>query len=599
MVVRRGLLPAVVAACAVLLAHAQDAAPTPEPTPLALMAGAGGVQQLVCHTYIVKFFDAARSAAGNQSATSMVHSGLGAGGAAAAITGFKSFNSSAFASYVVINAPASTAAALAALPSVESVVQDFLVFAASVSMVPLPPSAVPPSIREPSGDGGVNVSAVVGGGVRGGRQLLTRSGWNPGLDRLDQRTGPIDGAYKFYCSRTRPGGNSTPHVHSDGAGVDVYVMDSGVHHDHSEFGTRVNMTLARNYVNDAQVYGSTNATDGCSGHGTFVASQIGGSVLGVAPAVRIIPIRVFGCNGAGSYSALLAAVDYIVMTAPTTGRKSIVNFSGGATSSLAYDLLADRLMEVGAPLVVAAGNDGVSACTRSPARAASAFTVGAADPSDAWAPFSNYGGCVNIAAVGVDNIGAWNTEDDSYAVGSGTSFAAPLVTGLAAMVWAALPANASWATVTGILTAAATRDRLMGLPAGTPNLLAFSGPTGGVEELVASWSATATVTPTLSGTPSITPSASGSASVTPSASGTPTLSSTPASLTPSVAASATRSCSASASPSRVILGFGAPSQSRPATRTRTASRTRSRVVKTSPSRSKSRSQSRKPKPRKA
>jgi aqualysin 1 len=593
-ILRRALLAAAAFAATV---HAQGAALDPEPTPDALPAGgttSGGVHQLLCHTYIVKFRDAARAAAGNPSATSMVHSGLGAGGAAA-ITAFRGFNSSAFASHVVINASASTAAALAALPDVEFVVQDFLVRAASVRMVPLPPSAVPPSIRTTAAAAATPSSA---GGLRGGRQLLTRTRWNPALDRLDQRAGPIDGAYKFYCSRTRPGGNSTPHVHSDGAGVDVYVMDSGVRADHSEFGRRVDLTLARNYVNDAQVYGSTNASDSCSGHGTFVASQIGGSVLGVAPAVRIIPIRVFGCNGAGAYSSILAAADYIATVAPTTGRKSVVNFSGGATSSVAYDALADRLMAAGAPLVVAAGNDGVSACTRSPARAASAFTVGASDSNDGWAPFSNGGGCVNIAAVGVDNIGAWNTEDDSYTVGSGTSFAAPLVTGLAAVVMAALPAGTPWATVTGILTAAATRDRLTGLPAGTPDLLAFSGPTGGVEELVASWSATATVTPTLSGTPSLSPSASGSPSITPSASVTvsrspsPSVSASPASVTPTPTGS--QSGSAAVTPSRSATATAAATKSRPATRTRTASRSRSRVVKTSPSASKSRSR----KPRK-
>jgi aqualysin 1 len=185
------------------------------------------------------------------------------------------------------------------------------------------------------------------------------------------------------------------------------VMDSGIRADHDEFGGRVHATLARNFVSDAQGWGSTNATDSCLGHGTFVASQVGGSTVGVAPGVRLIPLRVFSCASTGAYSSLLAATDYVIATAPTTGRRSIVNFSGTAPGTALYDTLSDRLLAAGVPLVASAGNEGVPACARSPGRAASSFTVGASDSSDAFAPFSNHGPCVNLTAVGVDNMGAW------------------------------------------------------------------------------------------------------------------------------------------------------------------------------------------------
>jgi aqualysin 1 len=530
------------------------------------------MQQLTSQKYIVKFRVAARSAAGNPPAIEMAQGVLGTAGAAA-ITGHVGFTSAAFASFVVIDAPAHAAAALSASPHVEFVMPDIPVYASAVSMVPLPPGSAPPP---PSA-----------GGVRGGRRLASRTGWNPALDRLDQRAGPIDGVFNFYAG---PGDASTP---MDGAGVDVYVLDSGIRFDHDEFVGHIETSMARNFVNDVQGYGSTNATDACIGHGTFVASQIAGNVLGSAPGVRLIPIRIFACNGAGSYSVLLAAIDYIVTTAPTTGRKSIVNFSGAANGSPYYDLLADRLMEAGAPLIDAGGNDGVNACMRSPARSPASFTVGASDANDGWASFSNYGACINLTAVGVDNIGAWHTDAQAYAQGSGTSFATPLVAGLAATIWGALPANAPWSTVTGILTAASTAGRLTSLPPNTPNLLAYSGPVGGLAELMASRTSTPSITPSASGTPSITPSASGTPSITPSASATASVTPSPASLTAtptgsdSPTAAATRSRTAAATPSR------------PASRSRTASRTRSRVVKTSPSRSKSRSQSRKVKPRMA
>jgi aqualysin 1 len=564
------------AACA-SLAAASPPSPAPPPvTPLATSpaaVAAPAAQRVVSGRYVVKLRDAARAAAGNPAAFAVVRDALAAS-AASVVSRYMQFDSDAFGSFVVINAPAYVAATLAAVPVVESVFQDFLLYPAVVRAAPLPPSAAAPM---PSGGGGGGA-----GGLRGhARRLASRSGWNPALDRMDQRAGPVDGTFSYFSSA---GG-----VTMDGAGVDVYVLDSGIRYDHAEFEGRVDTVLARNFVNDAQGFGSANASDSCLGHGTFVASQIAGAVVGVAPGARIVPLRVFSCSSSGSYSGLLAAVDYIVTTAPTTGRKSIVNFSGAANGSPYYDALAERLLAAGAPLINAAGNDGVNACTRSPARSTASFTVGASDASDVYASFSNYGACVNLTAVGVDNIGAWHTDAEAYAQGSGTSFASPIVAGLAATVWGALPAGTPWTTVTTILTASATAGRLTSLPAGTPNLLAYSGPVGGLAELAASVSPTPSATPTSSSTPSITPSASASPSITPSASGTPSITPT-TSASRSLSATRTRSAAATKSAS----GSRKPA-SRPATPTRSRSRTRAapKVVAVT----KTRSASRKSKPR--
>jgi hypothetical protein len=326
-------------------------------------------------TFIVKFRDLALR---GQSALTLARSALGPG--FSAVVGYRTFTSAAFATFLVVDTDDATAAALQAASTVESVVADFMVYPAmvTVSPIPGPPPASGPALR--------------------GRRLASRSGWNPALDRVDERDLPLDGVFSYFTAT-----NFT----MDGAGVDVYVMDSGIRADHDEFGGRVEVSMGRNYVNDAQVYGSSNATDACYGHGTFVASQIGGSTVGVAPGVRLIPLRVFSCTGGGAYSSLLAATDYVVATAPTTGRRSVVNFSGGASASTFYDALSDRLMAAGAPLIDAAGNEAVSACTRSPARSTSSLTVGASDASDVYASFSNFGTCVNITAVGVNNAGAW------------------------------------------------------------------------------------------------------------------------------------------------------------------------------------------------
>jgi aqualysin 1 len=516
-------------------------------------------QRRVPNRYIVKLREVAHTTAGSPPAITMVRALLPAHAAAVSFTPHMHFSSRAFATYVVIDAPESAVSELAASPGVESIFQDFLLSPAVVTVAPLTSAVAPPA---PPDRAAAAAAAAGGGGLRGhARRLASRSGWNPGLDRLDQRAGPLDGAFSFYSS----GGVTT-----DGAGVDVYVLDSGIRYDHAEFGGRIDTALARNFVSDAQGLGSTNASDSCLGHGTFVASQIGGAVVGVAPGVRLIPIRVFSCAGSGAYSSLLAAVDYIVTTAPTTGRKSIVNFSGAAGASAYYDVLAERLLAAGAPMVDSAGNEGVSSCTRSPARAPASFSVGASDASDGWASFSNYGACVNLTAVGVDNIGAWHTDAQAYAQGSGTSFATPLVAGLAATIWGALPANASWATVAGIMTASATRGALTSLPPDTPDLLAYSGSAGGLAELLRGWSSS----PTMSSTPASSTSSTTTSSTTTSS----TTSSTPShtrAAPPATPSAPTATRTVAASPTRSVHAGAVVSSTATATRTVAASPTRS------------------------
>jgi len=110
----------------------------------------------------------------------------------------------------------------------------------------------------------------------------------------------------------------------------------------------------------------------------------------------------------------------------------------------------------GVTFAIAAGNSGANACNSSPARVASAITVGATDKTDTKASWSNYGSCVDMFAPGVGITSAWKNSNSATKTISGTSMAAPHVAGVAALY---LQSNgtASPATVASALKTGATQ----------------------------------------------------------------------------------------------------------------------------------------------
>ncbi|WAZ24211.1 S8 family peptidase [Streptomyces cinnabarinus] len=284
--------------------------------------------------------------------------------------------------------------------------------------------------------------------VQDTRVTLEHTQKNPpswGLDRVDQRNLPLNQSYTWPDSA--------------GAGVTVYVIDTGVRISHKDFGGR-----ARHGWDF--VGGDKSAGDG-NGHGTHVAGTVAGSKYGVAKRAKVVSVRVLDNAGAGTTAQAIAGIDWVTRNAR---KPAVANLSLGGSYNAQLNAAVHNSIASGVTYTVAAGNDGLPAALYSPASVGPALTVGATDRGDARAGFSNYGSALDLFAPGVAITSTSYASDSAKATYSGTSMAAPHAAGAAAL-YLADRRTATPAQVTKALRAKAASGKVSGRGLGSPNKL--------------------------------------------------------------------------------------------------------------------------------
>jgi len=248
-------------------------------------------------------------------------------------------------------------------------------------------------------------------------------------------------------------------IQSTAPNVLVAVIDSGIRVTHEDLAANIwkNPDAGNDgYTGDVNginaTFPSTEPGNGNPNddffHGTMVAGiigAVGNNALGIAGidwSVQLMALKFIASDGFGGESGELECIDFAI-----THNAQIINGSFGSNegSEAEYDAIQQAGL-AGIIVVVAAGNDGINADAGYAYPAGylldNIVTVAATSETDTLSSYSDYGsGTVDLAAPGDDIVTTFNTDDSAYASGSGTSFAAPHVVGVLALLKAHFPSD--------------------------------------------------------------------------------------------------------------------------------------------------------------
>ena len=258
--------------------------------------------------------------------------------------------------------------------------------------------------------------------------------------RADERVDYVEPDKTYTVAQTLPWGinrvdaDESSTVAGNGSGavsnVRAYVIDTGIDTTHPDL----------NVVNHVNFKAGENKD--CNGHGTHVAGTLAAKdnardVVGVAPGAPLVGVKVLGCNGSGSESAIIDGIDWVTANA---NKPAVANMSISGPASPSLDAAVRNSAAKGILYSVAAGNNSGPACKHSPARAGrrktrdgtwkknnGIVTTAATNDNNEETRRSNYGSCVDLWAPGASIRST--KMGGGTATMSGTSMASPHVGG--------------------------------------------------------------------------------------------------------------------------------------------------------------------------
>lgn len=209
----------------------------------------------------------------------------------------------------------------------------------------------------------------------------------------------------------------------------------GINYEHCEFGGRAQYPGYDPVDNYNNISTKRFGID-CQGHGTHVASLAVGNISGLSRCATAYSVRVLDCNGRAPWGVIVDGMNYAATKIGQTRRPSVVSMSLGGSYSSTVNQVATNIINKGIPIVVSAGNDRRSACSKSPASTPGAITVGGTARGDGIYFNTNAGPCVDILAPGASVVAASHRCNACTCTRSlsGTSMAAPLVSGAVALL---------------------------------------------------------------------------------------------------------------------------------------------------------------------
>lgn len=248
---------------------------------------------------------------------------------------------------------------------------------------------------------------------------------------LKKRQFPIENSLNFV-------GVDSKKQKYKGKDIVIAVLDSGCDVSHRDL--KDNIIGGYNFTNDYNSNPSMYIDN--NGHGTHVSGIISGKnykyEIGIAPESKLLILKVLDSKGEGEISNLIKGIEYAINWRGTNGEKvRIINLSLGALESNEelYKIIK-KAINMNISVVVSSGNDGdgdqKTKEYRYPAAYNEVIQVGAIDFSDNVAYFSNINNEIDIYAPGVNILSTY--LNDSYRILSGTSMAAPFISGSLALI---------------------------------------------------------------------------------------------------------------------------------------------------------------------